>query len=435
MNRLYDSTVMNTGEILRNRIFFLMDTVLKKGIRKQIKIIEKETRNPHIPQRLNELIIYAKRNVPYYNDYDAPAVVSHMPVINKNIIRADSDLFISSAYKKEELIKVSTSGSSGTPMTFYRNNEKRIRQIAEVIFLGRSIKYYFGMKHGFIRATSPKGRLNLFLENEIHIDPTKLTEENLEKARTYMKQMKSMIGFPSTLYEIALYCERKGDTLKDFNLVGIICTAEPLLVKQRKVIERVFGCPIQVRYATEELGLIAVQNPNENFYRVNEASFYIEILKLDSDITCNEGEEGRIVITDLESKAMPLIRYDTGDLGILKIENIDNRKIMTLSSISGRRIEMIYSPKGEKISPFSINVKMKDVKGVIKFQFIQKDEKEYLMNVIPDTLFYDEAEVRRILENILGTEASIHIQKVNSIPTLPSGKTTYIVNEYVKAVN
>ncbi|MFS0689425.1 hypothetical protein AB1K89_09290 [Sporosarcina sp. 179-K 8C2 HS] len=432
MVRLYDSTVMNINEMIRNKLFFSLDRVLGKGIYKQVTSVEEDIRNPRIEEKLNNIINHARDTVPYYNAYKNSNDISQMPVVNKSIIRKDSQSFISSLYDKNELIKVTTSGSSGTPMEFYRDSNKRIRQIAEVIYLGIPVKYYFGMKHGFIRATHPKSRLNLMLQNEIHIDPTKLSDENLEKIRAEIKEMKCIIGFPSTLYEIALYCERKGDTPEQFNMIGIICTAEPLLDKQRAAIQRVFGCPIQVRYAAEELGLIAVQNPGEPFYRINQASFYVEILKLDSDFPCEEGEEGRIVITDLEAKAMPLIRYDTGDLGVIKTEEISGERIVTLSSISGRKIEMLYSPSGEKISPFSINVKMKDVKGVIKFQFIQKDKNNYTMKVVADEEHYNETELLRILHGILGENAMISIEMVDMIKPLASGKTAYIVNEYIR---
>ncbi|MFC5589104.1 hypothetical protein ACFPRA_09410 [Sporosarcina soli] len=432
MVRLSDSSIMNFNEVIRNKLFFFMDRVLKKGIYDQITSVEEDVRNPRFEYKLNEIISHAGRTVPYYHTYKDVADISQMPVVNKSIIRKESQSFLSTSYAKNELIKVTTSGSSGTPMEFYREHNKRIRQIAEVIFLGIPIKYYFGMKHGFIRATHPKSRLNLLLQNEIHIDPTKMSADALEKIRTDIKEMKCIIGFPSTLYEIALYCEKKGDTPKHFNLVGLICTAEPLLEKQKTVIQRVFGCPIQVRYAAEELGLIAVQNPGSPFYRVNQASFYVEILKLDSDSPCEEGEEGRIVITDLEAKAMPLIRYDTGDLGVMKIEEIRGERIVTLSSISGRKIEMLFSPTGEKISPFSINVKMKDVKGVIKFQFIQQDKNNYTMKVVTDEAYYDETKLLRILHGILGENAMISIEKVNEIKPLASGKTAYIVNEYIQ---
>ncbi|RST74181.1 phenylacetate--CoA ligase family protein [Siminovitchia acidinfaciens] len=432
MIKLYDPFVMNVGEITRNRLFFIADKLLKKNIYSQIKDVEKATVDPDIEHQMKRIIRHAVHHVPYYSAFKDAENLSDLPVIDKQIIRENMGFFIPNNVTKDELIKVTTSGSSGTPMSFYRTSEKKVRQIAEVIYLGRSVGYYFGMKHGFIRATHPKGRLNLLLQNEIHIDPTNLSETNLEEIRQKVKSLKMIIGFPSTLYEIALFCLKKGDKPSDFKLKGIICTAEPLLDKQRSFIEKAFGCPIQVRYATEELGLVAVQHPDDAGYRINEASFFVEILKLDDDTPCAEGEEGRIVVTDFYSFGMPLIRYDTGDLGTMQTRLKGKKKTPYLSSISGRKIELIYSPSCEKISPFSINVKMKDVEGVKKFQFIQKGKNDYVMNVIPDSSFFNEEQVMNILRDILGEDADIRLIPVEDIPTLASGKTPYIVNEYIK---
>lgn len=422
---------MNLGEIMRNRLFFTADKLLNKNIYKQILDVDQSTINPNKTNKINRIIHHAITNVPFYSKYKDAQNIHDMPVVDKQVIRENIEAFIPDNLNKEELVKVTTSGSSGTPMTFYRTHDKKIRQIAEVIYLSQSVGYYFGMKHGFIRATHPKGKLSLLVQNEIHIDPTKLSEDNLEQIRQQIKSMKIIIGFPSTLYEIASYCLAKGDTPSDFTLKGIISTAEPLLEKQRLMIEKVFGCPIQVRYATEELGLVAVQHPDEEGFRVNGASFFVEILKLDSDHPCEEGEEGRIVVTDFYSFGMPLIRYDTGDLGTM-IQN--SAGISYLTSIAGRKIELIYSPSGEKISPFSINVKMKDVEGVKKFQFIQKDQNDYVMKVVPDSSKFDEKIIHDILVDILGADAVIWIEEVDDIPKLSSGKTAYIVNEYMKSL-
>lgn len=429
--KLYSISSMNVTELFRNRLFFFIAKIGGLGFYKQILEIQKDYKDPQTEKRKKELLIYLRKNVPFYKRLAENENFNSLPVIDKQIIKSNKVDFVSSKYQIKDLSTVSTSGSSGTPMSFYRDKSKRERQIAEVLFLGQPINFYFGIKHGFIRATKPKSKLKLAIENQYHIDPTKLSHDNLEEVRKKFKKLKNVVGFPSTLYEIAKYCESKGDTSRDFILKGMICTAEPLLDKQRSAIERVFGCPIQERYATEELGLVAVRNPREKFYRINISSFFVEILKINEDFPAEFGEEGRIVVTDLESKAMPLARYDTGDLGVTNLENIAGKDTVVLSSITGRSIETIYSPEGEKISPFSINVKMKDLLGVKKFQFIQKEEKKYSMNIVPEDSDLSLIEIERVLSEILGREAIINIHLVSEIPKLPSGKTTYIINEYI----
>ncbi|MBS4192610.1 phenylacetate--CoA ligase family protein [Bacillus sp. FJAT-49705] len=433
MQKYYDLSNMNFLELARNRAFFLADKIFRKGIAGNLKDIENKMERTASSQELHSILRHAAETVPYYKWIKGDINIRSFPVVNKAIIRGNPDVFISDDHDIDNLYSVTTSGSHGTSMKFYRTKEKKIRQIAEVLYFSKQTNFYFGVKHGFIRATHPKGKMSLALQNELHIDPTKINKEFLEKIRLQLKEMKVIIGFPSILYEIAHFCLKRGDSPSSFNLRGIITTAEPLLDYQRETIEGAFGCPVHTRYATEELGLVAVQNPHDLSYRVNEATFYLEILKLDSDDPCEEGEEGRIVVTDIYSFAMPLIRYDTGDLGCYKLVNKNGMKAKFLTYISGRLIEMSLTPEGEKISPFSINVKMKDVKNVKKYQFVQKTQKQYVMKLVVDENYQDNEKIKGILKRILGKNADISIEILDSIPTLPSGKTPYIINEYTKS--
>ena len=71
------------------------------------------------------------------------------------------------------------------------------------------------------------------------------------------------------------------------------------------------------RYGTEEFGTIAVERPKDQKHVLNLSSVIVEILAIDKDVPVEPGQMGRIVVTDLFSHAMPLIRYETGDLAVL----------------------------------------------------------------------------------------------------------------------
>ena len=88
----------------------------------------------------------------------------------------------------------------------------------------------------------------------------------------------------------------------------------------RQGIKDLFGCPVISRYSNQECGLISQQCKLGTEYHINTASFYVEILDLEKDISVEDGKLGRIVVTDLYNKAMPMIRYDTGDLGVMSHE-------------------------------------------------------------------------------------------------------------------
>ena len=81
-------------------------------------------------------------------------------------------------------------------------------------------------------------------------------------------------------------------------------------------IEQAFKTKVFSRYSNVENGIIAQQTDKSfDYYFINSASYYVEILEMDLDVPVLKGELGRIVVTDLFNDAMPFIRYDTGDIG------------------------------------------------------------------------------------------------------------------------
>lgn len=70
---------------------------------------------------------------------------------------------------------------------------------------------------------------------------------------------------------------------------------------------------------------------------VNTQSLRVELLAPDSSDYVKPGEIGRVVITDLYNRSMPLIRYDTGDFAVshddsscVRIENYEEGVVMMM---------------------------------------------------------------------------------------------------------
>lgn len=418
-------------ELLRNHLFFFVDKLKGNKLKNILNSLEEFSSSKDKQDKqalmLDDLLKDVKKNTKFYKKQSNKSF-NQLQVITKDFLSDNWDEFLSHQFNKQDLVKVSTSGSYGTPMTFYRNKIKQFRQIAEVIFFGQFVNYYFGRNHSFIRGVS-KSRISLLLQNEVHIDPTKLDDNSLEDMRKKVKKTKFIIGFPSVILSLIQYCEKVGDTSKDFNMLGIITTAEPLTENQRKVMEDFFNCKVVARYAMEELGIIANQCVHTENYHVNDASFVIEVLEKENDNPADIGEEGRIIITDLYSNAMPLIRYDTGDYGVLQETCSCGYDGKVLTTISGRKIQSVLDSNGNKISPFAINVKLKDYRNIYQFQFIQEDFNRYQLLLVVNNQFDAKNAILKDLYTILGKKANIKITIVDEINPLPSGKRPYIINK------
>lgn len=409
---------MRISEAIRYYPFTLYNLISRNTLYKELKN-KNLTNNEH---KLSEIFEYAKEHSEYYRDR------TDFPIVDKNEIQSNIQSFISNDYDKNDLIKITTSGSYGTPSTFYRNKRKKLNQIVDVLYFGKLNHYFFGVKHGFIRGVS-KSKSSLFLQNEIHLDPKNLNDKAMASYYVQLKKVTHLVGFPSVILNFIDFCNKyKLKRLE--NIKGITCTAEALTVPDRNKISEFFGCPVLTRYASEEVGIIANRYPKENFYRVNSSSVKVDLYKFESDQLQEDGLEGRIVVTDLYSHAMPLINYDTGDTGVMGTEIINGQKISVIRQITGRIVEQLYDINDEVISPFSINVLLKDYNKVGQFQFIQTGHAKYTLLVTGQ--FDDDYSSKLIesLKDILGTSAKIDINWIKDIPSLASGKRPYIRNEY-----
>ena len=93
----------------------------------------------------------------------------------------------------------------------------------------------------------------------------------------------------------------------------ISAISEPLTAGRRARVENMFGAPMRLTYGLNEFGNVATTCPETGNYHVHDEYCLVEIVDAD-DRPVRPGEYGRILVTTLVNFAMPLIRYDTGDI-------------------------------------------------------------------------------------------------------------------------
>jgi len=194
-----------------------------------------------------------------------------------------------------------------------------------------------------------------------------------------------------------------------------------------------FNCPVMAMYSNQELGILAFQpHTGENYFELNTGSYFFEFLKLHSDEPAEEMEDARIVVTDLFNKAVPLIRYDTEDLGsYCYITDKKGRRRKVINKIIGRKADYIYSNKKERLSPYILITKLWDYYGIRQCQLIQEDYNKVIFKVV-----YRQNEDKKKIERkftneimqVFGNETNFKILEVENIPREVSGKRKYIVS-------
>lgn len=430
---------LSLGAWLRNRVFFFLDQFKKPNIQSMIIDRENWEQNQHkesyLKQKLSEFLTKASGDTRFYKDYLDTSSLALFPVMTKATLVQNTAALRSNSYPDASTAAVRTSGSYGTPATFYLSKKKKRRQWAEVLYYGAQCGYQVGTAHGYFRSNPPKSRLGFFIQNEYFFASKILDERFASQAMQQLsnKKVKIIIGFPSAIAYLATYCLKHQHSSFDFSIEGVISCSENLTNRHREVIEKAFGVPVHNRYSTEELGILGYQYEKEGIFHLNTAHYIFEILQIDSDEPAAKGAVGRVVVTDLHSDAMPLIRYETGDLAILEtVFDSEPTWATQLKAFSGRIVQVLQSLEGKQLYPLYFDTIMDGFPYFAQYQLIQESETCFTIVLVPNFAYakekFDTSSFLKAFQNWLGSEAIISLLFQSDIEKLPSGKRPYVIN-------
>lgn len=423
------------GDWIRRFGFWTLDFLRGGDIRRNYKEIKFCLENKNLnTQQLSKLLNHAVSTTEFYKNYD-PKDITSFPIITKAEIKNNWDEMYSSEYKGKPVHHMSTSGSTGTPFVMDWDMGKRKRQLAELIYLDELAGQKLGQPFIFFRVwteRNKKSKLEQFMQNLTPIDILHLDDNSLEEIRQRLKRkpyINACLAYASTFEYLAKYLHSKGDTPDMFHISTFITGSEVLSMEMKKLIKDTVGCKIIDSYANEENGFVAQTEDMSDMFNVNTSGFFVELLKPDKDEPCEMGELGRIVLTDLYSFAVPLIRYDTGDMAI-KAEEKDGW-VTVMKTIQGRRVDAIYDTKGSRLTPHTWSVYMWKFDKLKQYQFIQDGAKTYTLKVNGAEGIYSDEKLTSHLKSVLGEDANVTIEHVAGIPALASGKFKKTVCNYV----
>jgi phenylacetate-CoA ligase len=234
------------------------------------------------------------------------------------------------------------------------------------------------------------------------------------------RQPDYLSSYSSLLKEIALASRRLGKMLK-FDLLlsfGTVVDEET-----REICRTHFGAEIVDTYGAEEIGHLAAQCRQCGEYHVSAEAVLLEVLRPDGSLA-REGEIGRVVVTSLYNYAMPLIRYELGDLAQAGSERARCRRgLPSLHHILGRYRNVFRFPNGRIISPSAVRFGLKEL-PLRQVQIVQLDMGRIEIRWVPDGSGrpIDLAAVTERIRTVLGEPIEVSLRMVEMVERSPSGK-------------
>lgn len=319
-----------------------------------------------------------------YNNIDLDAPWEDFPITTKQEIAHGGISIVSSQYFSKlsgpDIITDYTSGSTGEYMEIYTTKVEQRKSLLSLWLyrkkyydIGSSSKlcYFFTFHRGRERAAFEYHR------NELGISKEFLTEEHLEEIyeEIYRFEPRWMILQPSIAMILARYLFETGTepipSLKYIELSGEMYTEQ-----QGNFIGRAFQALVASQYGCNEMGTIAYQCPFGNLH-VMEHNVYVEILN--NGHSAGEEEDGNIIVTAKNNLVMPLVKYNTGDIGrFRKVQCQCGNRGAVIQLIGARKDDLVMMNDGTAISASFFHRIFQEVQWGIEgriFQYRVEQEK------------------------------------------------------------
>jgi phenylacetate-CoA ligase len=154
-----------------------------------------------------------------------------------------------------------------------------------------------------------------------------------------------LVTHPSVAEMLARACVESG--ARPRRLKQVITIAERLRPGLRALCREAWGASVVDLYSTREAGYLALQCPEHEHHHVQSEGVFLEVLD-ERGVPCGPGEVGRVVVTPLHNLAMPLIRYEIGDLTEVGRPCACGRGLPVLTRVVGRVQHMLRLPDGSR---------------------------------------------------------------------------------------
>ena len=365
-------------------------------------------------KRLKQLVEYARNSSSYFKDLytkiDDDFSLEDLPTTNKVEMMKNFDSWITdkniSMKKIEEFTSnienvgrmidgkyliFKTSGSTGNPaiVLYDKQNIDVASAVAAFRTFARKEDFKAFMKngkktagvfanYGFYLACGMSRYLQLQMprkKNKITVDVNASEEQIIKELNEFNPSMLS--GYPSNLALLSSFEEL---TIKP----NVVITGGELLTDEiRKKLTDKFNCYVQTHYSCTEAGEVACEC-SEKHLHINEDWIIIEPVDKDNNPVGYGVRSDKVLITNLSNYIQPFIRYEITDRIIVHNKKCKCGKSSCWLEIEGRTDDILEFGNGILIAPMSFYKILEEIKGIVRFQLIQRSYQKLEIRLVAD---------------------------------------------------
>jgi len=213
-------------------------------------------------EALCRLIAYCHEHVPYYSrlfrdmglhptDVRTVEDLSKLPLLEKETLRAQGEQLVSRKKVRWLLRKAHTSGTTGKPLTVYRDLDNVVYEYATLqrqwLWGGLRRNDRIATLKGEKRVPADRNKPPFWRyspsERKLVMSSYHLSKRNAEAYVDALRKFRPMglEGYPSSIYALARFMAEQGITIP---LKAVFTTSETLEPRQKQLIEEVFACRV-----------------------------------------------------------------------------------------------------------------------------------------------------------------------------------------------
>jgi len=399
-------------------------------------------------KRLEKLILHCYETVPYYNsimrslklrpsDIRSVSDLPKLPLLTKEDVRKNLTHLKSTKFNKRKLKKGSTSGTTGSPLVIYWDQDawewSHAFDWRQKVWGGMELGSKIGVLLGRMIVSTHRNKPPYWMWskslNQLWISSFHLSQSTVGDIYSALVDygIEYLEGYPSTLYTLAQLMSEAGLRL---NLKATFTSSEPLFDYQRNLIGEVFNCDNYDYYGLAEKVIWATECGHHANKHLNMEYGITEVVDSKGNAV-GIGEEGFLVGTSLLNFGMPLIRYKTSDISSIKDDCCEcGRASLMLNSVVTKDEDRIVTPSGKIISPSVLTHPFKPLTALTKSQIVQESIDRVTIKLVSESKITDDVKKHLILEvrKRIGDDIIVSVEQVDTIEKGANGKYRWVVS-------
>lgn len=407
-------------------------------------------------RRIQEIVSYAYKNVPYYREVIdrlgiSPATLStakdlaRLPILEKDQLLDSSAQFMPFDFRPGTSLRLKSSGTAGRSKSIYHDRKALFRALAHgqrqrhvlARFVGRSAGY---REMIVVRANSVQEQIREFYAaNSWTPKPLDLKRQLLPMVGVSLEEQANRInrfrpnvmrGYGSYLGAFFRQAHERNIALRPPE--AIVFGGDSMPEADTQLIEQKMGVPVLSTYQATEALRIGFQCEQRSGFHLSMDDVAIRVVD-NQGKDVEPGGRGHLLISNLTNRATVLLNYRLGDIVTLGETSCScGRSLPTIERIDGRSDDLITLPGGEPLHALAVLEKLQGVASVVQIQVVQEALGRFLIRATGTSISDRERAEAELVANLRSAvgHAEVSVEWVTDMPRNSGGKVKAVISKF-----